>query len=266
MASALHRALCRAVVITTSNNTLAFKEDGGGTTRTATIAAGTYYVNNTGSSDDLLKALADAMTAASGVSATYTVASYRLMTTGILFLGISTSSTSVAYIDSGTTLPIAQIGITSAQDGSFGATMRSTSTPYGVWSADVISSVQDPEEMTSTGVYEHERPDASFVAGRTAQPRRRWPLLWEYVDKSRSLQRHETSEVDWSWTQFWRAVNGGETLQLIEFVNPDSGAVTPTSVAYGCLALDARQREGVSRDSDVPTYRIESALIEDMTT
>jgi hypothetical protein len=100
------------------------------------------------------------------------------------------------------------------------------------------------------------------VAGSTADPVRRWPLLWEYVSKGMSLIRHESGQEN-SWEQFWRDINAGSTLRLYEGL-VSAGVWTPTLVAEGTLSLDSRQTMDVPRDSDVPTFRIESVLVEDM--
>lgn len=268
MASALHRCLCRAIVLTSANNVFKFQEDGAGPTRTATIAAGTYYLNGTGGADDVITALAAAMTTGSGVGATYTVDAYSALSLGVIFWGIVTDSTSVTYIESATTFPVAMIGIDSSLDASFAASLNpSNASPCeGAWTADVISSVQDPAGYMGGSSYVHTRPDGSHVAGRTAVPHKTWPCRWEFVNKRRVWQRHETSVYDWSWEAFWLAVNAGERMQLTEFVNVSTGQVaTTTVVSEGTLAPDSRREIGITRDSDVPTFSIEATFYEDAT-
>jgi len=266
MTSAYHRILCKAIVVTSANNTIIFRENGGGTDRTATIAAGTYYLVGANVAGDILNAIINAMDAGTGVAAGYGVnAAGPLTTTPFFGWTISTDSTSFAFRSTGTTFPLADIGWDSADSGSFAATysLSSSTTPQVVtFSPGVISSVQDPTGYDNEGVYHHRRPDGSFVAGSTADPVRRWPLLWEYVSKGMSLIRHESGQEN-SWEQFWRDINAGSTLRLYEGLV--SGAVwSPTLIAEGTLSLDSRQAMDVPRDSDVPTFRIESVLVEDM--
>lgn len=263
MATAYHRVLCRAIVVTADNNTIIFREDGSGTDRTATLTPGTYYLVGANVSGDILNQIIDQMTAVSGVAAGYGVDAASPSTTSPGFSWtISTDSTSFAFMSSGTTFDLASIGWDSANSGSFAATYTLSAPASVIYSPTVISSVQDPAGYDNDGVYHHRRPDGSAVTGKTSDPVRRWPLLWEYVPKGLSLIRHEAGDEN-SWEQFWRDINDGVRLRLYE--GTIANIWSPTKVAEGYLSIDSRQRFDVTRDSDVPTFRIEATFIEDMT-
>ena len=267
MTSAYHRVLCKAIVVTSANNTIIFREDGSGTDRTATIAAGTYYLIGDDSASDILGVIVAAMNNAPLAENTHSLtAGGPLTSTPFFGWTITTDGTSFAFMTTGTTFPLADIGWDSAISGDFAVDTSfaadSTIQQVVTYSPGVISSVQDPTGYDNEGVYHHRRPDGSYVAGSTADPVRRWPLLWEYVSKGMSLIRHEIINEN-SWEQFWRDINAGATLRLYEGL-VSTGVWTPTLVAEGTLSLDSRQAMDVPRDSDVPTFRIESTLVEDM--
>ena len=266
MPTAYHRILCREIVITSANNTIIFREDGGVTDRTATIAAGTYYLIGANLAGDILNAIINAMDAGTGVAAGYGVnAAGPLTTTPYIGWTIGTDSTSFAFMSSGTTFPLADIGWDSADSGTFAATYSyssSTVTQTAVYSPGVISSVQDPAGRTSDGDYLYTRPDGSHVSVQTTSSYRRWPLLWEYVSSGMSLERHEAT-LEHSYEAFWDA-SRHKRMRIYEGVV--SGAVwTPTLVAEGYLDEGTRREMTLERDSDVPSFRVEGTLREDMT-
>lgn len=265
MPTAYHRVLCREIVVTSANNTIIFREDGGGVDRTATIAVGSYYMSAKLDASDILGVIAAAMTTGTGAARTYTLTS-GLPTEATPYVAwrIGTSGTSFAFMTTGTTFPLADIGWDSADNGSFAATYSYTSstvTQTAVYSPGVISSVQDPAGRTSDGDYLYTRPDGSHVSVQTTSSYRRWPLLWEYVSAGMSLERHEAA-LEYSYEAFWDA-SRHKRMRIYEGV--PATLWTPTLVAEGYLDEGTRREMTIERDSDVPSFRIEGMLREDMT-
>lgn len=266
MPTAYHRVLCREIVVTSANNTIIFREDGGVTDRTATIAAGAYYlIGDFGNAACILDAITDALNNAPSVANSYSVtAGGPSSTTPFLTWTLATDGTSFALMTAGTTFPLADIGWDSADSGSFAATYSyssSTVTQTAVYSPGVISSVQDPAGRTSDGDYLYTRPDGSHVSVQTTSSYRRWPLLWEYVSAGMSLERHEAA-LEHSYEAFWDA-SRHKRMRIYEGV--PATLWTPTLVAEGYLDEGTRREMTLERDSDVPSFRIEGVLREDMT-
>lgn len=267
MATAYHRVLCREIVVTSANNTIIFREDGSGADRTATIAAGSYYFVGANVAGDIFNAIVNAMDTGSGVAAGYGATGNSPTTDTPYFRWtLTTDSTSFAFMSSGTTFPLADIGWDSADNGAFAATYSYTDsgvTQSVLWSAGVISSVQDPGGHTSDGEFLYTRPDGSHASVSTSDPYRRWPLLWEYVAKGNALERHEATREN-SYEAFWRA-SRHKRMRLYEGVVSTAPSVwTPTLVAEGFLSPDNRRRMELARDSDGPTFRVEAELFEEM--
>lgn len=269
MPTAYHRICCAAIVVETGvNDTIIFREDGDPTDITATLSAGTYYVTGTLDSDDIIGALAEAMSIAPGAANSYTVTIAGPRTTTPWFRWrMTTDGTSFAFVSTGTTFPLDEIGWSTADSGSFAAvydTDDQSTKILDVYSPGVISSVQDPSDEVNEGVYHHMRPDGSAARGRTATPVQRWPMLWEFVEDGAALERHETSR-EVSWQRFWRRVNDGRTIALFEGT-PSETVWSATKVADGALSIEDRQRRQVERDTDgAASYRISATLVEDMT-
>jgi hypothetical protein len=260
-----YRMLASEVILTTSNNTIIFRENGSGTNRTATIAPGSYYLDFSGDAKDLAKAIVDAMIAGSGIAATYAwIDVLTAFPQGGVYGTIEGSST-WTFNFSASTFPLVAVGFDPSEDlthilehsiGLAGKPCLVTFNPSS------ITSILEPSSYESDGAYHYRTPSGRSYAGRTAQPVRVWPCLWEYVDKRMALALYEDNGLP-SWDSFWRYIHDGRRVRIVHIVG-GLGVGASVPVAIGRLTPDSRRQMRIERDSPEPRFRIECAVEEDM--
>lgn len=132
-----------AVVIDSTNNVIRLKE-GAAATVSASITAGTYFLRGDGASDDLCKAIKDALDIA---GATYTVSITRSVDSaarsGIVVVTGSTSF-QLMFADGANTFDETLLGFASGVNTTAGLTATSTLSPAAIWVAPEVNRELEP--------------------------------------------------------------------------------------------------------------------------
>jgi hypothetical protein len=224
----IYLALGRPIVITSSNRRLRLTE--GASTFSADLAAGTYWLKGDGASDDLCKALKDALDNASAggnaYSVTLTLSPVSLPSAVVTVTRTTGSATfALLWADGSTTLPAIVFGFASANTANNSNAKAGALSPSSLWYSGEAVSEDEPGASAETFV---DRALSGFVsAGRVSEHFAEWRLRPRLVPLVR-LRRAQAITAGHEWAayeSFWRMTNSGARL-AVGFSS--DGVVAPT--------------------------------------
>jgi len=258
-----YRMLASEVIITSANNLIRFRQNNVASDVTATIPVGSYYWDGTGGADDLLEVM---KTAINAVAADTYLENFVYAKDGGIFIRILTDGTNYCFNFTTSTFPLAALGFNVASDLVFavGHTAQVSTGGTVTWAPSKITTLLEPRRLSNDGAYHYKRADGSSVAGRTQVPVRIWPCQWDIVADGESLEMYELSEL--SFERWYQYVNDGRRIRICHSTDLlTSGVATITKIATGRMTQAARSEMEIERDTPIPTFTIDTEIVEDMT-
>lgn len=204
--------LLDAVVIDDDNDTIRIIENG--VTSDVAITHGTYTMRGDGSSTDLLKAVTDALTTATGANtysgaATFDSDSDNFAAVVVISRATGTNTWGVQWAATQTTFDPAWLGFADANETPANVVARtSTKTPTTCWVSNCDPADSDADYEADGYVFVGN--SGAVAAGLYGGPFDLWTLALELVDGERMHAHLNTTDPAAALSTFWaRAIRGG---------------------------------------------------------
>lgn len=217
--------------------------EGAGDDGDADIAAGTYFLRGDGTSDDLCKALKDALEAAIGTANTYSVTPVFTVAPSvpIATVSIARATGSATFIlrwaNAGSTLDQAAFGFADADTANDAATKVSTLTPSSIWAGNEPPSHDDPlPEALGAQVRTRGGQVRTFDLGGPFLVR---ALELELITAERTLQEAIPADLARSYEKWWSRHRDGRRFEVHRLTVSGTTLQAPTSsTRLGTFVLD----------------------------
>lgn len=215
--------------------------EGAGDDSSADIAAGTYFLRGDGTSDDLCKALKDAIEAAAGTANTYSVSVAFTVAAGVPIATVSiaraTGGASFILKWATSTLSPAAFGFATTNTANDATTKVSTLTPSSVWAPNEPPSHDDPlPEAIGAQVRTKGGQVRTFDGGGPFLVR---ALELELITAERTLQEAIPADLARSYEKWWSRHRDGRRFEVHRLTVSGTTLQAPTSsTRLGTFVLD----------------------------
>lgn len=260
--SVLYYAFLDAVTVPTGGQTIIIND---GSDRTATVAAGTYYLRGDGSSDDLLKAVTDAIDAATSrtLADSYVRLDVDADNAGAqIYLELSDTWT----LKTTGTFDLSLLGIDQAlHPGNVTIGILSTLTPACVWTPN--EPPRNDDDDPNGVVFLHRAADGSAYHFDAGGPYSDRAIGFSLLDRRRVRAFDNPFDEAATFRAFWERVRGGTTFEVHSLpISSGTVLVGPSQGSrvgrFKLAESSARRVPPVRYDPGVALYSFDLELIE----